>query len=85
MRSAVTKTYTFLLPKNFQIPRKSAVDGVCYLFAAKKVNQLKGEQIMEETKKTKETYETPVMEIIEIDAEDIIFASTCWCDGGEPE
>ncbi len=28
----------------------------------------------------KETYETPVLEIIEIDAEDIIFASdTCIC------
>lgn len=33
----------------------------------------------------KETYETPEIEIIEIDAEDIIFASDCWCDGGEPE
>lgn len=33
----------------------------------------------------KESYETPVLEIIEIDAEDIIFASDCWCDSAEPE
>ena len=49
------------------------------------VNHLKGEQTMEETKKTKETYETPVMEIIEIDAEDIICASYCDCQNGQPE
>ena len=45
---------------------------------------MKGDITMNENCE-KEKYETPVMEIIEIDAEDIIFASDCRCDTAEPE